>query len=104
MTRNKLAPEVARTIEHERHAFHHKFGRYPSMLDPVFFDPDRDLPYPMRGRQLETYLSELSSRIGVEPAQLYAHHYVVREFDQRLHRRLWWDAIDDYKRLIAPPI
>jgi hypothetical protein len=40
-------------LQEQRRAFMEKFGREPGPSDPVFFDPDFDVPTPLTEAKLE---------------------------------------------------
>jgi len=42
----KMSPELARMIQEQLAAFKERFGREAGPEDPVFFDPDADIPQP----------------------------------------------------------
>jgi hypothetical protein len=42
-----MTPWVHEALLEQRKAFVEKFGREPGPGDPVFFDPDKDVPTPI---------------------------------------------------------
>jgi hypothetical protein len=42
-----LHPKLQEALEAQRAAFTAKFGREPGPHDPIFFDPDADVPRPI---------------------------------------------------------
>jgi hypothetical protein len=51
-----MTPRVHAALLEQRKAFIEKFGREPGPGDPVFFDPDKDVPTPMDAERLDTRL------------------------------------------------
>lgn len=43
----KMTPHMKEILEAQKQRFREKFGRDPGSGDPVFFDPDADVPSPM---------------------------------------------------------
>src|SRR2546430_2349141 len=52
----KLTPELREILAKARSRFITKFGREPGPGDPVFFDPDRDVPTPLDADQVRADL------------------------------------------------
>jgi hypothetical protein len=48
-----LPPRAIEAVEHQRERFRQKFGRDWKDGDPVFFDPDADVPTPMSMVKIE---------------------------------------------------
>lgn len=54
----KLNPEAKKALENQLEQFIKKFGREPSPGDPVFFDPDKDVPTPLNPTKVRAQLFE----------------------------------------------
>jgi hypothetical protein len=52
----------------QRKAFIDKFGREPGPNDPVFFDPDKDVPTPIDPTRMSADL-EKARKAGTDPSQ-----------------------------------
>ena len=53
----------------QRNAFIEKFGREPGPNDPVFFDPDKDVPTPIEPTRLDADLEKTLRESGIDPAK-----------------------------------
>jgi hypothetical protein len=47
-----MTPRVYEALLKQRRAFIDKFGREPGPDDPVFFDPDKDVPSPIGAERM----------------------------------------------------
>lgn len=52
--------------------FRAKFGRDPGPGDPIFFDPDSDLPVPVAQDKLNEGIAQAMKEAGVPPQFIYA--------------------------------
>ena len=86
-----------------RLAFAHKFGRFPSGDDPVFFDPDSDMPSSLPSGGVQRLLLEAMLEGGTAPQLVYAYcrtGFAVSDSNraalppERLSR--WDTAINEY--------
>ena len=76
----ELAPEAGTQVERELEnalakqvqAFRDKFGRDPGPRDPLFFDPDAEVPTPLSPRDVMTELVAAGYRTGLPPAYIHA--------------------------------
>lgn len=56
-----LSPQAVEILERQRREFMIKFGREPRGSDPVFFDPDSDVPTPYKGDFVADLAADLTS-------------------------------------------
>ncbi len=75
----KLTPELREILSKGRARFIAKFGREPGPSDPVFFDPDKDVPTPLDANKVRADLVRAMRRAGV-PRQ--KEEEVLRRWDQ----------------------
>ena len=61
----KLTPELRGILAEARARFVAKFGREPGPGDPVFFDPDKEVPTPLDPVKLRADLARAMQRAGV---------------------------------------
>ena len=54
----------AMVLQHDR--FIEKFGREPTAKDPIFFDPDCDVPTPLAEAKLKRGLIEAARKAGLD--------------------------------------
>ena len=72
MPKVQLPPEMQRALLEQRAAFVAKFGREPGPSDPLFFDPDKDVPTPISADRLERDLAETMRKAGFGEATIKA--------------------------------
>jgi hypothetical protein len=72
-TKIKLHPRAIAALERQLEAFRKKFGREPGPNDPVFFDPDTDVPVPMSMEKMEAQALEALLDAGAPPEFTYAY-------------------------------
>ncbi len=65
----KLTPELREILAKARAQFIAKFGREPGAGDPVFFDPDKDVPTPLDADKVRTDLRRAMRRAGISKHQ-----------------------------------
>lgn len=53
-------------IRQQLESFKEKFGREPGPDDPLFFDPDCDVPIPLSELKLRKELSEAARKAGLD--------------------------------------
>ena len=64
-----MTPRVHDALIEQRKAFTEKFGREPGPGDPVFFDPDKDVPTPIDADRLDADLEKVLRESGIDPAK-----------------------------------
>ena len=62
---NKMDKESYEAIVRQRKLFIEKFGREPGPKDPIFFDPDCDVPTPLSEAKLKRGLIEAARKAGL---------------------------------------
>ncbi len=102
-----LSPKIRSLIERQRTEFQKKFGREPGPDDPIFFDPDSDVPAPISQQKLDEYNHVLVTsmiKVGVDPALIYAFKKTGRLVTEKNQRFLskremaeWTDAVEEYR-------
>jgi integrase len=101
-----LDRETVKLLQEQIARFKEKFGREPGPDDPVFFDPEADIPRPLSDRQMqqaEQNLHEAALKVGINPALVYAMRKTGRIVTTRNRQFLsdeeleeWNNAIDEY--------
>lgn len=104
---SRAGAELGETLEHQIARFRAKFGRDPQGDEPIFFDPDADVPTPMRVEDFHATLEALienADEIGIDPALLRAWRalgYLVTEENRHLFSaaevQAWTDAVERYR-------
>ena len=61
----KLDQESYEAIVQQLKLFEEKFGREPGPKDPIFFDPDCDVPTPLSEAKLRRGLTEAARKAGL---------------------------------------
>ena len=104
----EMTPEMEATILAQLDLFREKFGREAGPDDPIFFDPDFDVPTPLTAAKIEREMVAALEAIGAHPRFIYAYQQagvlVTEEnFDQvdDAARRDWTAAIERYDALRA---
>ena len=73
-----MTPRVSEALLEQRKAFIDKFCREPGPDDPVFFDPDQDLPTPIDPLRLDADLEKAIRDAGIDPAKAEAIPKLLR--------------------------
>lgn len=73
-----MTPRVHQALLEQRKAFVEKFGREPGPGDPVFFDPDKDVPTPIDPDRLDADLEKALRNAGIDPAKAEAIRKLLR--------------------------
>jgi hypothetical protein len=68
----ELERELERALAKQVQAFREKFGREPGPHDPLFFDPDAEVPTPLDPRDVTADLVAAGARTGLPVAYLHA--------------------------------
>ena len=111
-TRTRTIPmtdEMVEALKRQAEAFEAKFGRPPGPNDPVFFNPERDVPEPMSEQQIAesgAVMGDAMRKVGLDPAMIYAYektHFIATEKNWHLldegQRREWLDAVAEYEAI-----
>lgn len=67
--------ERAALLAERRRAFVEKFGRDPLPDEPVFFDPDADMPTPMSQHKMISIVRAAARRSGRDPDLVIAQYF-----------------------------
>lgn len=101
-----LSPELDRLMQAQLQSFRKKFGRNPSLSDPIFFDPDFDTPQPIDPDKFHRQMMEVFKAAGTPGYLVYAWEktglMVSAENEHMLSKkdlREWDAAIEEYWRL-----
>ena len=73
-----MTPRVHEALLEQRKAFIDKFGREPGPGDPVFFDPDKDVPTQIDPARLDADLEKAIRESGFDPAKAEAIRKLLR--------------------------
>lgn len=104
-----IDPEIAGLVIKEQiEAFRRKFGHEMGPQDPLFFDPDADLPLPISDAnhdQLVDEMTALMDEAGIHPAHIYAFRKTGRMVSEEnrdrpdpAELREWHSALRAYER------
>jgi hypothetical protein len=74
----QMTPRVHAALLEQRKAFIEKFGREPGPGDPVFFDPDKDVPTPIGPDRINADLEKALRDSGIEPEKAEAFRKLLR--------------------------
>jgi hypothetical protein len=73
-----MTPRVHEALLDQRKAFIDKFGREPGPDDPVFFDPDKDVPTPIGAERMSADLEKALRDSGIDPEKAEAIRKLLR--------------------------
>jgi len=73
-----MTPRVHAALLEQRKAFIEKFGREPGPGDPVFFDPDKDVPTPIGPERMHADLEKALRDSGIDPEKAEAFRKLLR--------------------------
>jgi len=62
----KMDKELDEAIKRQLESFKEKFGREPGPDDPLFFDPDCDIPTPLTEAKVKRELAEAARKAGLD--------------------------------------
>jgi site-specific recombinase XerD len=68
----KLSDEARDVIRRQLARFEEKFGRQPSGDEPIFFNPEEDVPTPIDPDFCVDQIASAMERAGIDPAYVYA--------------------------------
>jgi hypothetical protein len=102
----KMDSETKRLLDEQLVAFRKKFGRDPGPEDPVFFDPNADVPKPISLEDVESDIIAAMAKADLPPEIIYAYKKTGLLVSEMNRNRLsdedleeWNAAIDEYLRL-----
>jgi len=95
-----LDDTTAATIEHQLAAFRAKFGRDPEGDEPIFFDPDCDVPAPFMPSKLEEETVHAMKAAGIHPKFIHAFRRTGRVISEDNLDKLSPEAIDEWNEAI----
>jgi len=103
----KMTPAVSQIIQDQLRKFREKFGRAPGPEDPIFFDPDADVPKPISEDWLREQTIAAMAQAGIDPQKIYAYRktgLIATEENWRLiteeDRTAWEEAVAEYDQKI----
>jgi hypothetical protein len=73
-----MTPLVYEALLEQRKAFIDKFGREPGPNDPVFFDPDKDVPTRIDPARFDADLEKAIRDSGIDPEKAEAFRKLLR--------------------------
>jgi hypothetical protein len=73
-----MTRRVHEALLEQRKAFVEKFGREPGPDDPVFFDPDKDVPTPIDPDRLDADLEKALRNAGINLQKAEAFRKLLR--------------------------
>ncbi len=62
----KLNRQAYESLKKQHKMFVEKFGREPGPDDPIFFDPDYDVPTPLTSSKLRSELTKAAHKAGLD--------------------------------------
>ena len=96
--------ETEDLLEQQRAAFVAKFGREPGPRDPVFFDPNSNVPKPLPDNAIDDVLAVLTkaaAEIGVDPVLIYAMRKTGRIVTTDNERLIPKSELESWERAVA---
>src|SRR5215472_4686789 len=98
-----LPPPAVEIARQQIEAFRKKFGRDPGPGDPLFFDPDKDVPTRLDLRKTDDEIVKALRAAGAPPEVAYAYKKTGLLGDAGMvdnwpadRRKEWENAVDDY--------
>jgi len=73
-----MTPRVYEALLEQRKAFIEKFGREPGPNDPVFFDPDKDVPTRIDPARFDADLEKAIREAGIDHTKAEAIRKLLR--------------------------
>ena len=73
-----MTPRVREALLEQRKAFIDKFGQEPGPGDPVFFDPDKEVPTPIGPDRMNADLEKALRDSGIDRAKAEAFRKLLR--------------------------
>lgn len=93
-----LPPDMAAALQEQAERFRQRFGREMGPDDPVFFDPDMDVPTPLSEAKINSEFRKAIIGSGADPAFADAYEelgYLVTEMNRHTFTAHEVDAWDD---------
>lgn len=93
-----LRPQEIELLRRQRESFVAKFGREPTGDDPLFFDPDQDVPVALDEEAMFAELYAATKRAGVDTAFIQAWHevgYLITDDNRHLFSAHEIEAYED---------
>jgi len=99
-----LLEEARDALLRQKETFKAKFGREPGPNDPIFFDPNQDVPAPYPDDRMRRETLEAMRKAGSRAEIIYAYSktglLIMEGVDYPANRRKEWNnAIDEYFEL-----
>jgi hypothetical protein len=69
-----MSEELYQAMLEQKQMFIEKFGREPGPEDPLFFEPDSDVPEAISDETLNRMMNEVFNDAGIDPVITYAYH------------------------------
>jgi hypothetical protein len=114
MKKIQMTPKVRAALLAQREAFKKKFGREPGEGDPVFFNPNSDVPEPYSEDDVYAQALALMQKAGTPPVLIHAFKKTGRMLSKeglknltKAERDEWFAAIDEFEsqqRLSGLPV
>jgi hypothetical protein len=102
--------ELESALAKQVQAFREKFGRDPGPRDPIFFDPDAEVPTRLDPRDVTTELVAAGYRTGLPPAYIHAIEktgLIVTETNMHLlseaNLKEWQTAVEEGEKIFGAP-
>ncbi len=99
-----MDPEVEVALREQREAFIAKFGREPGPADPIFFDPNSDVPRPLQQSTVDDIMDvfvEAAATAGIDPVLVYAMKKTGRIVTAENRRFLSDDDLREWEAAVA---
>ena len=100
----QMTDGLDKVADKQRRLFVEKFGREPTTADPLFFDPDKDVPTEMGDKCIQDNAIEAAALIGVDAAILHAMRktrMIIYEDNRHLFSKeewqRWTEAVDEHR-------
>lgn len=104
----EMSPEMEAAVVEQLARFREKFGREAGPDDPLFFDPDFDVPTPLTAVKIENAVVEGMIAVGIDPKFIYAYQQAgVLVTEDNIDKvddaaiQDWTDAVNRYEALHA---
>ena len=101
-----LTPVTKKILAEQLEAFRKKFGREPGPDDPIFFDPEKEVPTPISEETLNSAFREAAKATGLDPVLVYAFEktgLIVTEDNLNVFTKQqlaeWNEAIEEAERV-----